>query len=173
MSYVEVGTTIIVKSPNYPGNYPANLNCTWTISTVRKDERVRVIFLSLNIDVRGDKLSFYDGPLVNSKAKMTGPMDKIYLDNGNILQPAGKNRPYFSSGKFLTIEMVTNDDGQETSGFQLTATALKKGHTCTYEYPFVNIRLSDHDTHFPHTSRYSYLESPNFGGDGKYFNDIK
>ena len=47
------------------------------------------------------------------------------------------------------------------------------GHTCTYEYPFVYLRLSDHDTHYPyHTSRYAYLESPNFGGNGKYFKNI-
>ncbi len=52
-------------------------------------------------------------------------------------------------------------------------TTLIPGHTCTYEYPLVYLRLSDHDTHFPHTSRYSYLESPNFGGRGRYLSDIK
>ena len=49
---------------------------------------------------------------------------------------------------------------------------LITGNTCTYQQPFVYLKLSDHDSHFPHTSRYSYLESPNFGGNGKYFNDI-
>ena len=127
MAFVEVGTTVIIKSPNYPDHYPANLNCTWTLSTVRKDERIRIVFLSLNIDIRGDTLSFYDAKTPIEKTKMNGPLDLIYLDNGEILQPAGKKRPYFSSGQFLTIEMLTNDDNYETSGFQLSATAVKKG----------------------------------------------
>ena len=59
ISYVNIGFMVVLKSPNYPGNYPPNLNCTWSISAVRNDQRVRIVFLSLNIDSRGDKLNIY------------------------------------------------------------------------------------------------------------------
>ena len=52
-SYVEIGSIVLIKSPGYPNHYPAKLNCTWTISTVRNDERVRLSFQSLDIDSRG------------------------------------------------------------------------------------------------------------------------
>ena len=125
--YVEIGSTVTIQSPGYPKTYPSKLNCTWTVSTVRNDERVRFEFLSLNIDARGDFLSLYDGKAAESKLKMTGPLDMIYLDDGKFLQPAEIKRPYFSSGKYMTLEMLSNDDEHQSSGFQLTATSLKKG----------------------------------------------
>ena len=127
MIYVEIGSTVTIQSPGYPKTYPSKLNCTWTVSTVRNDERVRFEFLSLNIDARGDFLSLYDGKAAESKLKMTGPLDMIYLDDGKFLQPADIKRPYFSSGKFMTLEMLSNDDEHQSSGFQLKATSLKKG----------------------------------------------
>ena len=127
MTYVEIGSSVIIKSPGYPKTYPSKLNCTWTISTVRNDERVRLDFLSINIDSRGDYLSLYDGKNAKSALKMTGPQDMIYLDDGKFLQPAGTQRPYFSSGKFMTIEMISNDDGFQSDGFQVSATSVKKG----------------------------------------------
>ena len=120
-TFVEVGTTALIQSPNYPDNYPANLNCSWTISTIRNDERVRLIFLSLNIDTRGDRLILLDGDDV-----MTGPLDPIHLDNNDLLEPAGLKRPYFSSAKLMTITLVTNSKF-EASGFQVQATAVKRG----------------------------------------------
>ena len=127
ITYVEIGSTVIIKSPGYPKTYPASLNCTWTISTVRQDERVRLAFSSLNVDARGDHLSLYDGKSTDPDLKMTGPLDMIFLETGKFLQPAGIKRPYFSSGKFLTLEMLSNEDGHQTSGFQLSATSVKKG----------------------------------------------
>lgn len=126
ISYVEMGTSDIIKSPNYPGVYPKKLNCSWLISTVRQDERVRLVFLSLNIDSRGDRLVLYDGDQISNSSKMTGPLDIIQVDNDTPLAPAGMKRPYFSSGRQLTVNMMT-DEKYETSGFQLTATAVKKG----------------------------------------------
>ena len=127
VTYVEIGSTVTIQSPGYPKTYPSKLNCTWTVSTVRNDERVRFEFLSLNVDARGDFLSLYDGKAAEFKLKMTGPLDMIYLDDGKFLQPADIKRPYFSSGKFMTLEMLSNDDEHQSSGFQLTATSLKKG----------------------------------------------
>ena len=127
VTYVEIGSTVTIQSPGYPKTYPSKLNCTWTVSTVRNDERVRFEFLSLNVDARGDFLSLYDGKAAESKLKMTGPLDMIYLDDGKFLQPADIKRPYFSSGKFMTLEMLSNDDEHQSSGFQLKATSLKKG----------------------------------------------
>ena len=188
-----MGTTAVIKSPNYPQDYPKNLNCTWTISAVRDDQRVRVVFQSLSIDSRGDNLILYDGKYADKTCKMHGPLDMIYLADGKAIEPAGTKRPYFSSHKYMTVQLTT-DDTYQSKGFQLSTTAVKRGsdfeyplfknshfksshsilgHTCTYEYPYVKIHLSDKDTHFPHTSRYSYIESPNFGGNGQYFSDIK
>ena len=116
----------MIKSPNYPYDYPKNLNCTWTISAVRADQRVRIVFLSLNVDSRGDELILYDGQYAYDYCKMHGPMDVISLANGRSIEPAGTKRPYFSSKKFMTVQLLT-DDKYETSGFQLTATAVKRG----------------------------------------------
>jgi hypothetical protein len=71
VTYVEIGSSVTIQSPGYPKTYPSQLNCTWTVSTVRNDERVRLEFLSLNIDARGDVLSLYDGKAAESKLKMT------------------------------------------------------------------------------------------------------
>merc|ERR1712025_884469 len=126
----------------------------------------------MGIDLRGagDDLILYDGKYAEKECRMHGPLDMIHLANGKAIEPAGTKRPYFSSHKFMTLQLTTNDKYQ-SNGFQLSTTAVKRGHTCTYEYPFVKIHLSDKDTHFPHTSRYSYIESPNFGGNGQYFSD--
>ena len=62
MIYIEKGTHKIIQSPKYPKKYLPNLNCSWTISTVRDDERVRLHFTTLNIDGKaGDQLILYDG----------------------------------------------------------------------------------------------------------------
>ena len=68
MIYIEKGTHKIIQSPKYPQKYLPNLNCSWTISTVRDDERVRLQFTSLNIgDNSGDQLILYDGKSIGKK----------------------------------------------------------------------------------------------------------
>ena len=68
MIYIEKGTHKIIQSPKYPKKYLPNLNCSWTISTVRDDERVRLQFTSLNIgDNAGDQLILYDGKGIGKK----------------------------------------------------------------------------------------------------------
>ena len=75
--FVERGTHQVIKSPNYPKKSQNNLNCTWTLSTVRNDERVRLVFDSLDIGTNGDKLILYDGDSTKSENLMTGPMDQV------------------------------------------------------------------------------------------------
>ena len=79
------------------------------------------------MDNRGDILQFFDGNSCSPNDRMLGPMDEIPVDGGNNLLPQGKKRPYFSSEKIMTLQMLTNDDGYETSGYQIAATAVKKG----------------------------------------------
>ena len=86
-----------------------------------------ISFKSILVCFGGDELNLFDGRGTKPELRMTGPMDEIYLDEGKFLQPAGIKRPYFTSGKFMTLEMLSNDDGYESSGFQLTATSVKKG----------------------------------------------
>ena len=101
------------------------------------------------------------------------------------IKASGTKRPYFSSGKFLTIQFLTNENSQ-SPGFHLSSTSARKGKwlwifkndlkfltnfkflgkTCTYEKLKVPVLLSDHDTHHPHTSTLTYIESPNFGSFG-------
>ena len=75
--FVERGTHQVIKSPNYPQKSQNSLNCTWTLSTVRNDERVRLVFDSLDIGTNGDKLILYDGDSTKSENFMTGPMDQV------------------------------------------------------------------------------------------------
>ena len=123
-----MGTTAVIKSPNFPQNYPPNLNCTWTISAVRDDQRVRVVFTALDMELRGagDDLILYDGKYAEKDCRMHGPLDMIHLADGKAIEPAGTKRPYFSSHKFMTLQLTTNDKYQ-SSGFQLSTTAVKRG----------------------------------------------
>ena len=82
-------------------------------------------FTALNIDNRGDKLILYDGNEIDPNKKMTGPLDPIEFGNTKI-EAIGTKRPYFSSSKYLTIQLITNDNFEQ-SGFQVSSTALKKG----------------------------------------------
>ena len=75
--FVERGTHQVIKSPNFPQKSQSNLNCTWTLSTVRNDERVRLVFDSLDIGANGDRLILYDGDSTESENLMTGPMDQV------------------------------------------------------------------------------------------------
>ena len=140
--FVERGTHQVIKSPNYPKKSQNNLNCTWTLSTVRNDERVRLVFDSLDIGTNGDKLILYDGDSTETENLMTGPMDQVkfgqnrYIFDKNLrncdftkffrIKASGTKRPYFSSGKFLTIQFLTNENSQST-GFHLSSTSARKG----------------------------------------------
>ena len=42
------------------------------------------------------------------------------------IKASGTKRPYFSSGKFLTIQFLTNENSQST-GFHLSSTSARKG----------------------------------------------
>ncbi len=68
----------------------------------------------------------YDGKTVLESRKMIGPLDKVSVGNDHHLTPIGIMRPFFSSSKHLTIQMST-DSTFEASGFQISATAVKKG----------------------------------------------
>ena len=122
---------------------------------------------------------------------MVGPLDQVKINEDKTIPASKTKRPYWSSGKFLTLQFLT-DEKIETTGFEVSSTAVRRGiylafcihdnftkkqyfagHTCTYEYPKVHILLSNIDSHNPHTSHSSYIESPNFGGTHSRFDNIK
>ena len=63
-------TTGYITSPNYPNNYPPNMNCVWKI-TVSHDKRVRFSFKSMDIEYTSgcyrDYVELRDGYFSSSK----------------------------------------------------------------------------------------------------------
>ncbi|GAA57575.1 tolloid-like protein 1 [Clonorchis sinensis] len=93
-------TTLIVEptdsiaSPNYPQDYPANLNCTWTISQPQGCV-IRLKFEDFKLESGGDYVRVYDGPPSNENLLDTWTGTSI---------PS----PRVSTGNTLTVEMHTN-----------------------------------------------------------------
>ena len=50
-----------IKSPNYPANYPFNLNCSWLITGGSSSSFVRVFFFAFSTVQDRDLVLFYDG----------------------------------------------------------------------------------------------------------------
>ena len=99
----------MISSPNYPGNYPSNTNCNWTIE-VPEGFTVSLQFNDFLIEPTSscyyDYIKVFDGPNQDGsflgKYCRTGPLEKIS-----------------SIGNVMFISM-TSDAGLEYSGFNAT-----------------------------------------------------
>ena len=94
-------------SPNYPDNYPDNLNCSWGI-TVPSGYRVQVDFDTFEVEDTHDYLRIYNGPSSSSPqlASLTGSLSTPCT--------------LFSSGPSLWFNFVTD------------STVTKKGFKASY-----------------------------------------
>ena len=99
------------KSPNFPGNYPSNAECTWTI-TVPEHQKVSLQFQSLDIDCAGDFIEIHDGSdgsarkighfcgTTDSTLQLNSTGNQMYVK----LTTDGSNQQEGFEAKFNTIE---------------------------------------------------------------------
>ena len=77
--FVNVISNGIVSSLNYPGAYPGDLNCQWTISTDSVDERILLKYRDVDIGENESlKMTLEDG-LVLEVTKETVLVNPLYL----------------------------------------------------------------------------------------------
>ena len=57
---------------------------------------------------------------------MVGPLDQVKINEDKTIPASKTKRPYWSSGKFLTLQFLT-DEKIETTGFEVSSTAVRRG----------------------------------------------
>ena len=57
---------------------------------------------------------------------MVGPLDQVKINEDQTIPASKTKRPYWSSGKYLTLQFLT-DEKIENTGFQVSSTAVKRG----------------------------------------------
>ena len=115
-------------SPNYPGKYPGDQNCSWTI-TVSAAQQIHLMFtnFSLQNETNTDALYVYDG--TNSTGKVLG-----VFYGGN---PPSKEGIYSSSNHMLVTFK------SDKSGFYTGFSAFYCEGTCSSKLPFLTILIID------------------------------
>ncbi|XP_030235031.1 deleted in malignant brain tumors 1 protein isoform X6 [Gadus morhua] len=106
-----------ITSPNYPQQYPNNMNCVWVISPGY--EVIELEFLHVELegsDCRFDGIQVYDGPSINQR---------------QLGRLCGNQRSTFhSTGKTLTVRFTT-DGSQTYQGFRAEYRVVADG-SCRY-----------------------------------------
>jgi len=103
----------VIKTPNYPKNYPERLQCTWKIE-VPKGHTVTLVFLHFfierNVGCSNDYVKVYDGG--NTQAVMIGKY-------------CGGLRPFkvLATSNQMTVSF-TSDSSLTFSGFKAQFTAV-------------------------------------------------
>lgn len=111
--FTVTGSSGIIKSPNYPNNYPTNKVCTWTIK-VGATEEIELEFL--NVDVEGDSNCRYDYIEVRDGGNEYAAFKKKFC--GNTIPEVIK-----SSGDALYVEFFSDQSGTK-SGFYASWKAI-------------------------------------------------
>ncbi|XP_056466219.1 deleted in malignant brain tumors 1 protein-like [Gadus chalcogrammus] len=120
-----------ITSPNYPQQYPNNMDCVWVISP--GSEVIELEFLHVELegsDCRYDGIQVYDGPSINQR---------------QLGRLCGNQRSTFhSTGKNLTVRFTT-DFSQTYQGFRAEYRVVADGScryncgylvgNCSCEYP--------------------------------------
>ncbi|XP_006823673.1 uncharacterized protein LOC102804394, partial [Saccoglossus kowalevskii] len=106
------GDSGYIYSPNFPGKYPDNQNCIWTI-TVEDNHIIQLSILMAKIST-GDYLDIRDGDDV------TAP------------QITWNSMTVYSSGNILWLQFYSNSDMNTDLGFALTYQALPQ---CSKPHP--------------------------------------
>ena len=116
---IEGETAGSISSPNYPGNYPADSDCYWTIA-VSSGFAIRFVFGSINIESHStcafDYLQIRDGLLPSS-------VELVKLCSS--ATPA----PVETSGPGAWVHFHSDHSGQDT-GFSLTWSAIGDPDNC-------------------------------------------
>jgi len=65
--HTAAGAAVIITSPNFPSNYPVNIDCDWTI-LVPAGQKVSLVFTKFDTEAGGwDPVKIYDGGKYGSK----------------------------------------------------------------------------------------------------------
>ncbi|MBN3298996.1 CUZD1 protein, partial [Amia calva] len=135
----------LLTSPNYPGNYPSNAQCTWTIhASGYSIIQLQFSYLMLETDAscQFDSVSVYDGPSTS------------YPLVGRLC--GGRTRMFNSTRNDLTV-VFRSDSSSNYKGFE----AVYDFHSrveCSTDYMNVVIQRS-------------YLDSMGYNGNDLYLND--
>eukprot|EP00058_Branchiostoma_floridae_P015726 XP_002601214.1 hypothetical protein BRAFLDRAFT_81990 [Branchiostoma floridae] len=99
-------------SPNYPNNYPENLNCRYEIS-VTPPKVIRLTFTEFDLEDGYDRVYVYDGSTTDSAFEIA-PLTGSRIPD-----------PVTSTGSSMTVKLVT-DHSINMKGFQADYTAEDK-----------------------------------------------
>ncbi|KAJ8042188.1 Low-density lipoprotein receptor-related protein 6 [Holothuria leucospilota] len=100
-------TTGEVLSPGFPGNYPANLNCSWTIEAAQNLDVVIELTIQ-QFEVEYSELCLNDSLMVYDGASTNSPMLVSPSCGTKISWPAHPSTVR-STGRAMTIVFTTND----------------------------------------------------------------
>uniref|UniRef100_F6PKM8 CUB domain-containing protein n=1 Tax=Ciona intestinalis TaxID=7719 RepID=F6PKM8_CIOIN len=117
---VATSTNQPIISPNYPNNYPNNVDCTWTI-TASDGMRVQLNLIRFSTERSYDYLTvsnFYFK--ISSDGRQLARISGIY-----------SNRIYTSVGKTLTLRF-TSDGSVTRSGFNATFVVVTTASSCGF-----------------------------------------
>ena len=117
----------VIKTPNYPNQYPRNRRCVWQIAT---DVAKRIA-----LGVRGGAFSIQEGSGLNTCDRdYVTVYDGDSKDSQRIGPFCGNtSRPFqtiHSTGRHLYIEFQSDSDSIQYSGFQLEYITYRTGMQC-------------------------------------------
>uniref|UniRef100_A0A0N8E3Y3 Calcium-activated chloride channel regulator 4, 30 kDa form n=1 Tax=Daphnia magna TaxID=35525 RepID=A0A0N8E3Y3_9CRUS len=99
----------LLTSPNYPGAYPNNYNCQWTIQ-VDRTSKIRLTFSHFDTESPFDYVEVYDGSS-DSATRL--------LKHSGFTVP---NAPVSSSSNKMLVRFVTDSTGNNFRGWRATYT---------------------------------------------------
>ncbi|KAK4015731.1 hypothetical protein OUZ56_030705 [Daphnia magna] len=99
----------LLTSPNYPGAYPNNYNCQWTIQ-VDRTSKIRLAFSHFDTESPFDYVEVYDGSS-DSATRL--------LKHSGFTVP---NAPVSSSSNKMLVRFVTDSTGNNFRGWRATYT---------------------------------------------------
>lgn len=105
--------TLTIQSPNYPNNYPNNIECTWKLK-VPQDRLVVLTFTEINLQQKYDHVSVYDGCST----------DQTDLQRSYTGVTSGRPR-HQSTGSTLEVQLYTNPS-IGSRGFQATVSSINR-----------------------------------------------
>ncbi|XP_077862917.1 astacin-like metalloendopeptidase [Saccoglossus kowalevskii] len=108
---LSAGSSIEIMSPNHPGNYDDNADCTWTVIN-RDGGTVRLEFVSFDTEIQYDYVQFGSGSYPNTDAER---------HDGNALPSVFNSQ---SETAWITFR---SDSSNVMTGFKLSATAIGGG----------------------------------------------
>ncbi|CAL8391408.1 unnamed protein product [Arctogadus glacialis] len=106
-----------ITSPNYPQQYPNNMDCVWVISPGSEVIELEFLYVELEgSECRFDGIQVYDGPSINQR--------QLGRLCGN------QSSTFHSTGKTLTVRFTT-DSSQTYQGFRAEYRVVADG-SCRY-----------------------------------------